>query len=252
MKRRPLLAGNWKMHHAIPEAVALARSLKVKLASATDRDIVVCPVFTCLKAVADVVAGTRIEVGGQDCHHASKGAYTGAVSPGHLLDAGCRWVILGHSERRQFFGETDEAIFRKLEAALKHGLRPIVCVGERLEERERGETEAVVERQFQGSVGGLRPDDAAKIAIAYEPVWAIGTGRTAQPNDAQAVHAYIRKRMAETWSAETAARVRILYGGSVKPENIDGLMAMPDIDGALVGGASLEADSFERIVKFRA
>lgn len=251
MTRKPLIAGNWKMHNTISEAVALARSLKVKLAPVTDRDVVVCPVYTCLRAVADVLAGTRICVGAQNMHYLEKGAYTGAVSPLHLLDAGCRFVILGHSERREHFGETDEIVHRKVETALRYDLRPIVCLGETLAERERGETEAVVERQFQGSLAGLRPDDAARITIAYEPVWAIGTGRTASPGDAQAVHAYLRKRMAETWGADSAARVRVLYGGSVKPENIDDLMREPDIDGALVGGASLDAASFERIVRFR-
>lgn len=251
MSRRPIIAGNWKMHKTITEAVAFARDLKLALAAGTGAgtEVVVCPAFTALVRVAEALQGTGIAVGAQDVHWEEKGAFTGEVSPAMLKDAGCHYVIVGHSERRQFFGETDERVNRKVKAALSCGLVPIMCVGETLEEREAGITEKVVRAQTKAGLDGLEPEQVAAVVIAYEPVWAIGTGKTASEGDAQQVIGYIRGLVKDWYGTAAAEALRIQYGGSVKPENIAGLMAMPDIDGALVGGASLKVESFVKIIK---
>ncbi len=248
--RTPVIAGNWKMHNTIAEARDLVRDLKENVAAVQDVEIIVAPVFTALAPVAREIEGSNIALSSQNVYWEEKGAFTGEVAPGLLKDAGCTHAIIGHSERRQYFGETDETVNKRVKAALAAGLTPIMCVGETLEEREAGKTLEVVERQIRGGLEGLSAVDIAKGIIAYEPVWAIGTGKTATPQQAEEVHAMIRKLIADIADAGVAEGVRILYGGSVKPENVDELMAQPDIDGALVGGASLKSDSFTRIVKF--
>jgi triosephosphate isomerase len=249
--RRPLIAGNWKMFHGGASGVALAHAVAEKSRGISTVDIVIAPPFTALAAVAhevtDEVDGSFVEVAAQNLHPKSEGAFTGEVSAPMLLESGCRWVIIGHSERRQYFGETDASVLEKTAAALKAGLRPIVCVGETLEERETGKTLAVVHRQVDAFVKALA-SDPSKAAIAYEPVWAIGTGRVAGPDQAQEAHLAIRERLRAS-SAALADQCRILYGGSVKPDNAAKLLACPDVDGALVGGASLEVESFLTIVR---
>jgi triosephosphate isomerase (TIM) len=247
--RRPLIAGNWKMYKTVPEAVALATELRGGI-TRTDVDVVLGPPFTSLHAVAGAVRGTGIGVAGQNMHPENEGAFTGEISPLMLKDAGCTHVILGHSERRQLFGETDEGVARKTEAAFRHGLTPIVCVGETLGERESNRTNEVVERQVERALRGLTADQVSALVLAYEPVWAIGTGRTATPQQAQEVHAFVRGLVARSHSEPAARAARILYGGSVKPDNIGALMAEADVDGALVGGASLTAASFLKIVDY--
>jgi triosephosphate isomerase len=247
--RRPLIAGNWKMYKTVPEAVALASELRAGI-SRGDVEVVLGPPATALHAVAGAVKGTAIGVAAQNMYAENEGAFTGEVSPVMLRDAGCSHVILGHSERRQLFGETDEGVAKKTEAALRHGLQPIVCVGETLAERESNRTNEVVERQTERALRGLTADQVAALVIAYEPVWAIGTGRTATPQQAQEVHAFIRGLVARSHGDPAARGLRILYGGSVKPDNIGSLMAQADLDGALVGGASLQAASFLKIVDF--
>ncbi len=246
--RRKLVAGNWKLHKTVAESVAFTRELVGMLAGARDTEVAVAPVFTALRAVSDALEASNIRLAGQNVHWEDQGAFTGEVSAPLLRDVGCSMCIVGHSERRQYFGETDVGVSRKVRALLSHGLVPIVCVGETLEEREANRTTDVVLGQLDAGLEGLSDADAAKLVIAYEPVWAIGTGRTASPGDAQEVHAAIRGRVAERFGAAVANGARILYGGSVKPENAHDLMAQPDIDGALVGGASLKADSFVAIV----
>lgn len=236
------------MYKTSDEAVRLLRELRPLVARAEHCDIVVAPPFTALRAAADTARGSNIAVAGQDMHWEPEGAHTGDVSARMLLDAGCTYVILGHSERRQDHGETDEDVNRKLKAALAADLMPIVCVGETLAERDAGRTEQVLERQFSRGFLGLTPPEFSSIIMAYEPVWAIGTGRTATPEIAAASHAQLRGFVRTRCGDVTADQIRILYGGSVKPENIRGLAAQPDIDGALVGGASLKADSFAAIV----
>ena len=238
------------MHKTVPEAVSLVKELKELLTEIKDREVLVCPPFTAIYAVKREIEGSPIKLGAQNMFYEEKGAFTGEISPLMLKDLGCSYVILGHSERRHIFGETDELINKKVASAVKHGLVPILCVGELLEERESGKTKSVVERQLLEGLKGLKEGD--EFVIAYEPVWAIGTGKTATPEQAQEVHKFIRELLAENFGREKAERVRILYGGSVKPENIKGLMEMPDIDGALVGGASLRAASFAKIVAFDA
>jgi len=245
--RRPLIAGNWKMHKTVPQALELVRELKERLKDVKDRDILVCPPFTALHPVGRELKGSNISLGGQNMFYEKEGAFTGEISPIMLKDVGCTYVILGHSERRKIFGETDEVINKKVLSAVENGLIPILCVGETLEERERGETEKVVETQVKEGLKGVSPK--AELVIAYEPVWAIGTGRSATPEMAQEVHQFIREVLTELFGNEKAKTVRILYGGSVKPENAKSLLEMPDIDGALVGGASLKAESFEKIVR---
>jgi triosephosphate isomerase len=250
MTRTPLLAGNWKMHGARREAVALATALAKDVGRVAGREVLVAPPFTALEPVAAAIAGSVIRLAAQNMHWEPKGAFTGEISAAMLTEAGCTHVIIGHSERRQFFGETDETVNKRLHAALAAGLVPIVCVGETLQEREADATVQVVERQVRSGLARIAPTDLAKSIVAYEPVWAIGTGKTATPAQAQAVHRTIRDQLAQLADAATAERVRILYGGSVKPDNIDSLMAEADIDGALVGGASLVAEQFIRIVRF--
>ena len=250
--RRPVIAGNWKMYKTRGEAVAFIEGLKPRVANVTNCDVVVAPPFTALADAAQAAKGSGIGIAAQDVHWDAEGAHTGDVSPKMLLDAGCSHVIIGHSERRHDHGETDEEVNRKLKAALAAGLTPIVCVGETLEEREGNQTQQVLQRQFQGGFAGLTPSEFSRIIMAYEPVWAIGTGRTATPEQAQESHAYLRELARAQFGEEQAQGVRILYGGSVKPENIKGLMAQPDLDGALVGGASLKVDSFAGIIDYPA
>lgn len=221
------------------------------VASVKEAEVVLCAAYTGLAAAVDAASGTKIEIGAQDVFWLKEGAYTGEVSAPMLKAVGCKWVIIGHSERRQYFGETEETVLKKTVAALEAGLKPIVCVGERLEERESGATEAVLSAQFEGGIAGLTPEQFAKIVVAYEPVWAIGTGRTATPEIAESAHLFLRGLMAAQYGADAAAGCRILYGGSVKPDNIKSLMAQPDLDGALVGGASLDPVSFSAIVNYR-
>ncbi len=251
MPRVPLLAGNWKMHGTRAEAKALAGALARSVGHVTGREVLIAPPYTALDAARDAIAGTQILLAAQNVHGDPQGAFTGEVSPAMLVEAGCTHVIVGHSERRQYFGETDETMNARVKGALAAGLIPILCVGERLAEREAGTTLAVIERQVRGAFAGTDPAHHPRCVLAYEPVWAIGTGRTATPAQAQEVHVAIRKLVAELAGPAVADGVRILYGGSVKPDNIDALMAEPDLDGALVGGASLDAAGFARIVQFQ-
>ncbi len=246
--RRPFIAGNWKMNLNRAEAVALAKAVAEKSAAAPGVELAVCPPSVYLDAVGKALAGSQVGLGAQNMYHEASGAFTGELSAAMLVDLGCRYVILGHSERRHILGETDAAINLKVKSALKAGLTPIVCVGELLSEREAGQTSAVIRRQFDGSLAGLSAEELAKIVIAYEPVWAIGTGKVATPEQAEEVHLDLRKIMAERYNAGLAQQVRIQYGGSVKPSNAAELLGQADIDGALVGGASLKADDFMGIV----
>lgn len=248
--RKPVMAANWKMHKTAAETRAFFEAFKPLVAGSAHCEVVVCPPFTALATAVEAATGSAIGVGGQDLYWEAKGAFTGEVAPGMLTDIGCRYVIIGHSERRQFFGETDETVSRKVIAALDAGLTPIVCVGESLQERESGATEGVLTRQFREGLGALTAGQFSPIIIAYEPVWAIGTGKTATPEMAAETHRLVRGLAASVFGKEAAQALRILYGGSVKPGNVQGLMAQPDIDGALVGGASLEAESFAAIVNF--
>jgi triosephosphate isomerase (TIM) len=247
--RAAVVAGNWKMYTNAAEAEALVRGLAPLVSGVKNVEVAVCPPFPYLILVAKALQGTQVLVGGQNMHWEDEGAFTGEVSPKMLLDAGCRFVILGHSERRQFFGETDEKINKKIKKALSCGLVPIVCVGEMLAEREAGTTEKVIRGQLEGCFRSLTAGDMSQIVIAYEPVWAIGTGKTATPEQAQDVHRFIRGWLSGAFGGETAETIRIQYGGSVKPDNAKALMSQPDIDGALVGGASLKADGFAAIVR---
>ena len=250
--RKPVIAGNWKMYKTVAESVETALALKPQVANANHCEVVIAPVFTSLKTVADRLEGSNIQVAGQDCAPVlEEGAQTGEVSALMLRDVGASYVIVGHSERRQFYFETDQMVSRKTQAAVAAGLTVIVCVGETLAQREQGNAESVVRGQLVGGLGGLTATDLPLIIVAYEPVWAIGTGRTATPEQAQEMHAFVRRVFAERHSEEAAQALRILYGGSVKPDNIQGLMKQPDIDGALVGGASLNADSFAQIVNYK-
>ncbi len=248
--RTPIIAGNWKLNNTVSEAVALTNSLKSLVAGCTGVEIIVAPTFTALASVSSAIADSNLLLAAQDVYWEDSGAFTGEVSAPMLKDVGCDYVIIGHSERRQFFGETNESVNQKVKATLAHGLKPIICVGEQLEERESGQTEAVIENHVTGGIAGLSATDLLSCVIAYEPVWAIGTGKTATPDQAQEVHNFIRGLLAAAYSKEVASQIRIQYGGSVKPENASELMAQPDVDGALVGGASLEAESFAQIVKF--
>ena len=248
--RRPVMAGNWKMFKTAGETRAFIEKFKPLVERASHCEIVLCPPFTSLAAAAEAARGSNLAVGAQDMHWEKKGAFTGEGTAAMLLEAGCRYVILGHSERRELFHETDELVSRKLAAALEAGLTPIVCVGEKLEEREAAATEQVLARQFAGACSALTAAQFSRIIIAYEPVWAIGTGRTATPEMAAETHRVLRRLAEERFGTQAAQELRILYGGSVKPDNIKGLMAQQEIDGALVGGASLEPDSFAAIVNF--
>jgi triosephosphate isomerase (TIM) len=248
--RRRVIAGNWKMYKTQGEARAFIATLAPLVASANHCDIVVAPPFTALAAAVEAARGTSIAVSAQDLHWQKEGAFTGEISARMLAEAGCRYVIIGHSERRQFFGETDASVNKKIQAALGASLVPIVCVGETLQERESGQMQSVLRRQFGDGLAALTVEQFSRILIAYEPVWAIGTGRTATPELAAEAHRFLRSLAATGFSSELASRLRILYGGSVKPENAAGLMAQEEIDGALVGGASLDAKSFAAIVNF--
>ncbi len=242
--RRPLIAGNWKMNLDHAAALDLARGVADGASRVSQVDLVLCPPAVYLAAVGAVVRGSSVGLGAQNMHYEASGAFTGELSASMLLDVGCQYVILGHSERRQFFGETDELINKKTLAALAAGLTPIVCVGELLAEREAGRTAAVIRSQFAGSLAGLSPEQMAKVVIAYEPVWAIGTGKVATPEQAEEVHRDLRKLISDRYNTQLAETVRIQYGGSVKPSNAAELLSQKDIDGALVGGASLKVDDF--------
>jgi triosephosphate isomerase len=247
--RRALIAGNWKMNCTLAEAAQLAEGVVSGVAGVSDVDIVVCPTFTALETVGKIVAGTNVAMGAQDIYWEKSGAYTGEISPDMLLDVGCSYAIVGHSERRQYMGETDDIVNRKARAALAAGLKVMMCVGETLEEREAGKMEEIVKRAVVGGLAEIGNDELKNLSIAYEPIWAIGTGKTATPQQANEAHEFIRKVVGQLYSNEIAEALVIQYGGSVKPDNTATLMAEPHLDGALVGGASLKADSFVGIVK---
>jgi triosephosphate isomerase (TIM) len=248
--RTKIICGNWKLHKTIADSVELATAIKNAIGPLRDVEVAVAPVFTALHAVHKRIEGSSLMLAAQDCFWEDSGAWTGEVSAALLKDVGCRYVIVGHSERRQHFGELDAAVNLKVRAVLKHGLGPIMCVGETLAERDAGEAFNIVRRQLEGGLANVAAQDAERVVVAYEPVWAIGTGRTATPQQAQEMHAFIRGKLGEL-VGDVAERMRIQYGGSVKPDNAALLMSQPDIDGALVGGASLKADDFLQIVKYR-
>lgn len=248
--RKPLIAGNWKLHKTLAESTELANSLVSCLKNFTEVDIVIAPVFTALSSVAKVIKGSAVKLAAQNCYPEETGAFTGEVSPMLLKDAGCEYVIIGHSERRQLLAETDHFINQKLIKVLEAGLKPILCIGETLHERESDQMLDVLSNQIKGGLANLSATHMAEVVIAYEPVWAIGTGKTATDEQAQEAHSFIRGLLLGLFTLEVSEATRILYGGSVKPNNIDGLMAMADIDGALVGGASLKAEDFIRLVRF--
>ncbi len=249
--RVPLVAGNWKMHMTVSEAVSLAEALRTGLDDLRDREVLVCPPFTALLPVGAVLEGSPIALGAQNLYPADQGPHTGEISPAMLADLKCRYVILGHSERRHGLGEDDGFINRKVRAALQHSVRPLLCVGETLEEREAGQAVRVVSRQLRNGLAGITTERLRELAVAYEPVWAIGTGRTATPEQAREMHRAVRDILRSQFADHAAEGVRILYGGSVTPETVDALMAQPDVDGCLVGGASLNAKTFARIARFR-
>ena len=252
MTRIPFIAGNWKMHTTADEARKLAAEVRDAAAGAEGVDVLVCPPFTALPAVADALAGSSVMLGAQNVFYEESGAFTGEISPPMLTSLGVTHVIAGHSERRQYFGDTDEIVNKKVRAALGHGLKPILCVGEKLKEREAGEGwKDLVRGQVTAGLDGVSADEMPRVTVAYEPVWAIGTGKTATPQTAAEAHAIIRNAVGEKFGADVAANLRILYGGSVKPENVKELMAEAEIDGALVGGASLKAEAFGPLIRFR-
>jgi triosephosphate isomerase len=245
------MAGNWKMYKTPADTTAFFEKFLPLVAQSTHADIAICPTFVSIAAAVDAAKGSRVGIGAQNCYWQNKeGPFTGEVTPAMLKAAGCTWTIIGHSERRQYFGETDETVCKRTKAAIEAGVNPIVCVGELLAEREAGNTEKVLKAQFDGGLAPLSAEEFAQVVIAYEPVWAIGTGKVATPEMAEDAHKSIRAMVEAKFGAAAAAAVRILYGGSVKPDNVKGLMAQPDIDGALVGGASLEAVSFAGVVNF--
>ena len=248
MMKRPLIVGNWKMYKTIREATNLVNIIKAGVHKMSDCDIVVCPPFTALAAISGLLDGTKIELGAQDMYSEPEGPFTGEISPLMLKDVGCRYVIVGHSERRQTLGETNQLIHSKVIATLKYNLVPILCVGETLNEREARQAFEVVKAQFDHCLGTLNAEDIERVVLAYEPLWAIGTGRTATPEQAEQMHCYLRRLLNEKYGVAVAERIKILYGGSVKPGNIGELMAKPNVDGALVGGASIQAESFIQIV----
>jgi triosephosphate isomerase (TIM) len=247
-RARPFFCGNWKLFGTIAESVSLATGVAEATAAVADADVAVAPSFVALATIVERLRGSRLGVSAQDCHWEAKGAFTGEVSVQQIADAGARYVIVGHSERRQFFGETDETVARKTQAALQAGLTPIVCIGETLAERDGGKTLERVGSQFAGALGALEPAQLARLVIAYEPVWAIGTGRTATSAQAQEAHAHIRQRLRQWFGAPAADECHVIYGGSVKPDNTRELVSQPDVDGALVGGASLDLKGFFDIV----
>ncbi|HCT85127.1 MAG: triose-phosphate isomerase [Candidatus Margulisiibacteriota bacterium] len=246
--RKIMIAGNWKMNKTIDEAVELINGIKGKLTGTENCDIVICPTFVCLESAKKAVSGSALKLGAQNLYWKDSGAFTGEISADMLLSSGVEFVIIGHSERRQYFGETDETVNLRLKQALKKGLKPIVCIGETLEERENNKTFTVLDTQLTGGLADISADDMKKIVIAYEPVWAIGTGKVATNEQAQETHAYIRSKIKSMYNAEIADGVIIQYGGSVKPDNAEGLLSLPDIDGALVGGASLKVEDFVGII----
>lgn len=247
--RRPIIAGNWKMYKTIGEAVELIEGLKAELKNEDSVDVIVCPPFTAIHKIAELLEGSKIKYGAQDMFWEEEGAYTGEISPKMLKDLGCEFCIVGHSERRAYFGETNETVNKKVKAALKYGLTPIMCVGERLEERDSGKTFEVIKDHIEGGLKGLNADEILKVVVAYEPVWAIGTGRVATPEQAQEAHKFIRGLLEKVYGRQISLQVRIQYGGSVKPDNIALLRSGEDIDGALVGGASLKSKDFAEIVR---
>jgi triosephosphate isomerase len=251
MKRLPFIAGNWKMNKTVAEAIDLVKRLKASLSGIEGVEVAVAPPFTALFAIRNELEGSPIRLAAQNLFWEEKGAFTGEIAPLMLKEVGCHYVILGHSERRQFFGETDETVNRKVGAALGQGLKVIFCIGETLKEREEGKTFAVIERQVPGGLKDIRKEEMNSVVIAYEPVWAIGTGKTATPEQAEEVHRFIRQKLGQLYSKEIAEGVRIQYGGSVTPENVKGLMGQENIDGALVGGASLKSETFSKIVRFK-
>lgn len=247
--RRPIMAGNWKMYKNLQETAVFFEQFNALVAGVEHSEIVIFPPFVNIPAALQATEETQVNIGGQNLFWAKEGAYTGEVSAGMLHSIGCRWVLIGHSERRQYFGETDANVLKKTQAALEVGLTPVICVGERIEERKEGKTEQVLVEQFAGGIAGLTEEQFAKVAIAYEPVWAIGTGHTATPEIAAEAHAHVRSEAEKRFGKEAAEQLRILYGGSVKPDNVKDLMAKEQIDGALVGGASLDPQGFATIVK---
>ncbi|MDD5217346.1 MAG: triose-phosphate isomerase [Candidatus Omnitrophica bacterium] len=246
--RKPLIAGNWKMFKTTEEALSLVEGIRAGVHKVTNCTVVICPPFTALDAVAKALKGSSVDLGAQNMHPQTEGAYTGEISPVMIKELGCRYVILGHSERRQYFGESDLFINQKVKTAIKYSLIPIVCVGETLEQRESKQFLEVVKKQIDCSLADLTKEDIAKVVLAYEPVWAIGTGRTASPEQAEQMQSYIRRLLNEKYGQDVAQKIWILYGGSVKPDNMAALIAKPNVDGALVGGASLKAESFTEIV----
>ncbi|MDR0724047.1 MAG: triose-phosphate isomerase [Endomicrobium sp.] len=247
--RKPLMAGNWKLNKTISESLSFVNALKTAVSDIKDVDILICPTFVSINAVYNEVKNSNINVGAQDLFWEEKGAFTGEISTSLLKDAGCAYVLIGHSERRQYFGETNETVNKKIKAALSNEIVPIVCVGETLKEREENITFQVIEKQIKEALSGLGQEEVAKLVIAYEPVWAIGTGKTATPEQSQEVHSFIRKECSQIYK-DVADTIRILYGGSVKPDNVAELMKQPDIDGGLVGGASLEVESFIKLINY--
>ena len=248
--RKPIIAGNWKMNKTPDEAKRLVDALIPLVRGAHDVDVVVCPPFVCIPAAAEALKGSNVRLGAQNMHFEASGAYTGEVSADMLTSLGVEYVILGHSERRQYFGETDETVNKRARAALEANITPIICVGETLEQREKGVTDAIVSKQTTAALAGFEPEEAVKVVIAYEPIWAIGTGKTATSEDANATIKIIRDAIASVYGAKIAEEVRIQYGGSMKPKNAKELMAMPEIDGGLIGGASLKSEDFAKVVHF--
>lgn len=248
--RKPLIAGNWKMYKTVSEAMNTAQSIVAALPAQPSVDIMIAPSFTAVYAVSQIIKESAVSLGAQNLHWETEGAYTGEVSPTMLVSSGCEYVIIGHSERRQYFGETNETINRKISAAIQHNLIPVFCLGETDEEREANRTFSVLDKQMEKGLEGFSSDGIQSLVVAYEPIWAIGTGKTATKQQAQEVHEYLRQWIEKRYGNNLAKNIRILYGGSVKPDNIKGLMEMPDVDGALVGGASLKADVFSQIVNF--
>jgi triosephosphate isomerase len=248
--RRALIIGNWKMHKTVAQAVEYARELSGGFAARADRDVAIAPPFTALHALSAILKDTPIALCAQDVHWEQEGAFTGEVSASMLLDAGCRYVLVGHSERRSFFGESNDDVNRKARAALRVGLSPVLCVGETLDEREAGQTLSIIRRQLKEGLNNISADDIRRSIIAYEPVWAIGTGKTATPEQAEEIHDFIRQFIERICGKELATGIRVIYGGSVNPENTGSLMKQKDIDGVLVGGASLDAGSFRKIIDY--
>lgn len=248
--RKPMIAGNWKMNKTVSEAETLVNTIKAGVHQVTGVDIVICPTAVCLDSVGKLLDRSNIELGAQNMYCAADGAFTGEIAPGMLKEVKCRYVILGHSERRTIFGETDELINKKVKLALEYNLVPILCIGETLEEREKGITEDVVKKQLAGSLAGLSADDMSSVVLAYEPVWAIGTGKTASPEQAEEVHKSIREYLESEYGTGVSSHTRILYGGSVKPDNVAELMKKENIDGGLIGGAALKGESFIQLVQY--